>query len=161
MRFTLIDRITDLQPGERIAAVKGLSMAEEYLQDHFPLFPVMPGVLMLEALYQASAWLVRETDDFAHSMVQLSEARNVTYKDFVQPGESLVVEARIQKRVDNLVWIQAEGKVNERQAVKARLILDCFNLAERGLASSSVDVYIVNELRRDLENLRGLKQLQA
>lgn len=161
MRFTLIDRITELEPGESITAVKGLTMAEEYLQDHFPLFPVMPGVLMLEALYQASAWLVRETDDFAHSMVQLSEAKNVTYKDFVQPGEALIVEARIQKRVDNMVWIQADGKVDGRQAVKARLILDCFNLADRDLASSSIDEYIVSELKRELENLRGLRQLQA
>lgn len=161
MRFTLIDRITDLEPGESITAVKSLTMAEEYLQDHFPLFPVMPGVLMLEALYQASAWLVRETDNFAHSMVQLAEAKNVTYKDFVQPGETLVVAARIQKRADNIVSIQADGKVNERQAVKARLVLDCFNLADRDLASSTVDAYIIEELKRDLENLRGLKQLQT
>ena len=45
--------------------VKNLSLAEEYLSDHFPGFPVMPGVLMLEALTQAGAWLVRELEDFA------------------------------------------------------------------------------------------------
>ena len=53
MRFTLIDRITELKPGVSITAVKGLTLAEEYLQDHFPRFPVMPGVLMLEAMFQA------------------------------------------------------------------------------------------------------------
>lgn len=157
MRFTLIDRITELHAGERVSAVKGLTMAEEYLQDHFPLFPVMPGVLMLEALYQASAWLVRATDDFAHSMVQLSEARNVTYKDFVQPGESLVIDARLQKRAGDTVWIQADGQVDGRPAVKARLVLDCFNLADRELASSSIDLHIIQELRREFENLRGIR----
>lgn len=157
MRFTLIDRITEIHPGEFLTAVKGLTMAEEYLQDHFPLFPVMPGVLMLEALYQSSAWLVRVTDDFANSMVILEEARNVTYKDFVQPGQALVVHTKIQKRAENQVWIQAEGRVDDRQAVKARLILDCFNLADRDQASPHVDKHIVQEFRRELGNLYGLQ----
>src|SRR5258705_9127702 len=87
MKFILIDRITELVPGERVAAVKALSLAEEYLADHFPRFPVMPGVLMIEALVQASAWLVRATQDFACSMVLLSEAKNVTHKSFVSPGQ--------------------------------------------------------------------------
>src|SRR5690349_1993879 len=62
MRFTLIDRIVELEPGARIKAIKALSMAEEYLGDHFPKFPVLPGVLMLEALTQAGAWLVRSSE---------------------------------------------------------------------------------------------------
>ena len=57
MRFTLVDRILELQAGQEITAVKNLSLAEEYLADHFPLFPVLPGVLMLEAMTQAGAWL--------------------------------------------------------------------------------------------------------
>ena len=54
MRFVLIDRITEINPGQSLTAVKNLSLAEEYLADHFPGFPVMPGVLMLEALTQAA-----------------------------------------------------------------------------------------------------------
>jgi len=77
MRFSLIDRIVELQPGAKIEAVKNLSLAEEYLADHFPQFPVMPGVLMVEAMTQAAPWLVRRTEDFAHSMIVLSEAKNV------------------------------------------------------------------------------------
>ena len=53
MRFTLLDRITDLRPGISITAVKTLLPDEEYLRDHFPRFPVMPGVLMLETMYEA------------------------------------------------------------------------------------------------------------
>ena len=71
MRFTLIDRIASTSAGCPITAVKSLTMAEEYLADHFPNFPVMPGVLMLEAMTQAGAWLVRPSEDFAHSMVVL------------------------------------------------------------------------------------------
>ena len=158
MRFTLIDRITEVSPGEAITAIKNLSMAEEYLQDHFPLFPVMPGVMMLEALYQVSAWLIRITDDFANSMIDLSEVRNTTFKDFVEPGQALIVTARLQKRVDSQVWVQAEGHVDERSAVKARLVLDCYNLSDRKLASEAIDQHIVAELKQDYENLLGLAQ---
>src|SRR3972149_10441021 len=89
MRFSLIDRIDELEPAERIAAVKTLSMAEEYVADHFPGFPVMPGVLMLEAMAEAGAWLVRAQEDFAHSMVVLRKASNVKYGQFVEPGAAL------------------------------------------------------------------------
>src|SRR5271168_1212794 len=95
MRFTLLDRIIELEPGAKITAVKNLSLAEEYLADHFPGFPVMPGVLMLEAMTQASAWLVRASEDFAHSVVLLKEARNVKYANFVEPGQTLHVTAEI------------------------------------------------------------------
>ena len=130
MDFTLIDRIVDLQPGASITAVKSLSLAEDYLQDHFPLFPVMPGVLMLESMYQTSAWLVRSTDDFAYSMVVLKEARNVKYADFVQPGQVLQVTAELQKRDGRLTWLKARGTVDGSVAVSARLVLDRYNLAD-------------------------------
>ena len=53
MKFSLVDRILELQPPERIVAVKAVSMAEEYLADHFPTFPVLPGVMMLESMADA------------------------------------------------------------------------------------------------------------
>ncbi len=92
MRFSLIDRITELREGESVTAIKVLSMAEEYLADHFPRFPVMPGVMMLESMYQACAWLVRKSENFAHAMVVLREARNVKFSNFVEPGQVLVVQ---------------------------------------------------------------------
>ena len=61
----------------------------------------MPGVLMLEAMYQASAWLVRQSEGFAHSVVILKEARNIKYADFVTPGKELVVTAEILKQDDS------------------------------------------------------------
>ena len=54
MRFTLLDRIVEVEPGKSITAVKAVSLSEEYLADHFPRFPVLPGVFMLEAMTQAS-----------------------------------------------------------------------------------------------------------
>jgi len=90
MRFNLVDRILEVQPGKSIRVVKNLTLAEEYLADHFPTFPVMPGVLMLQTLVEAGAWLLRITDDFKHSVITLREARNVKYGNFMEPGKSLV-----------------------------------------------------------------------
>ena len=66
MRFTLLDRVVAIEPGKSITAVKSVTLAEEYLGDHFPRFPVLPGVLMLEAMTQAAAWTIRLGEDFAH-----------------------------------------------------------------------------------------------
>ena len=88
MRFNLVDRIVEVQPGRSLRAVKNLTLGEEYLADHFPSFPVMPGVLMLQTLVEAGAWLLRLTDDFRHSVIVLREAKNVKYGNLVEPGRN-------------------------------------------------------------------------
>lgn len=147
MRFSLIDRIDAIEPGVRIAAVKTLSMAEEYLQDHFPRFPVMPGVLMLEAMTQASAWLVRASEDFEHSMVVLKAVRNVKYGQFVEPGQTLQVVAEIIEQADRETTLKARGTVDGNATVSARLVLERYNLAERHPAQSSADDLVKREMR--------------
>src|SRR5438046_8940544 len=91
MKFNLIDKIESLSR-DRIVASKYVSLAEEYLADHFPTFPVLPGVLMLETITQAAGWLLHRRHDFAKSMVVLKEARNVKYGTFVAPGQFLRVD---------------------------------------------------------------------
>src|SRR5579859_4238464 len=91
MRFNLVDGIVEVQPGERIKAIKNLTLGEEYLADHFPTFPVMPGVLMLQTLVEGAAWLLRATEDFRHSVIVLRDARNVKYGNFMQPGNSMTI----------------------------------------------------------------------
>lgn len=153
MRFTLIDRIVDLQPDVSITAVKGLCLSEDYLQDHFPRFPVMPGVLMLEAMYQTSAWLVRRSENFAHSIVLLKEVRNVKYADFVEPGEVLTVTAEIVKQDSQMTWLKARGIVSGKVAVNARLILERFNLADRYPLRGESDSYVVRNLKEEFQLL--------
>jgi len=153
MQFCLLDRIVDLQPGVRITAVKRLRPDEDYLKDHFPRSPVMPGVLMLEAMYQAGAWLVRQSEGFAHSMVVLKEARNIKYADFVTPGKELVVTAEILKQDDSLTTLKAQGTIDGNVAVNGRLVLERFNLAERFPKRASTDPYMTDELRGVLKGL--------
>ena len=148
MRFSLIDRIVEIRPNEGITAVKALTLAEEYLADHFPLFPVMPGVLMLEAMYEAAAWLVRYSEDFAHSMVLLTEAKAVTYKEFVAPGQLLTVTAEILNQDERVTRLKTRGVVDGRDAVGGRLTLTRFNLADDRPDRSVTDGVVISELRK-------------
>lgn len=153
MRFCLLDRILELEPGVRVTAVKRLRPEEDYLNDHFPRFPVMPGVLMLEAMYQASAWLVRQTEGFAHSVVVLKEARNIKYADFVTPGKELVVTAEIFKQDASLTTLKTQGTIDGNIAVNGRLVLERFNLADRYPKRANTDPYLRDELRAVLRRL--------
>jgi 3-hydroxyacyl-[acyl-carrier-protein] dehydratase len=153
MRFCLLDRIVELEPGVRVTGVKRLRPDEDYLQDHFPRFPVMPGVLMLEAMYQASAWLVRQSEGFAHSMVVLKEARNIKYADFVTPGKELVVTAEILKQDTSLTTLKTQGTIDGNVAVNGRLVLERFNLADRYPKRAVTDPYLTSELRGVLKKL--------
>lgn len=147
MKFILIDKIVSLEPGGRLTAVKCVSLAEEYLADHFPAFPVLPGVLLLEGLIESAGWLVRETEKFAHSMILLEQARNVKYRSFLAPGSQVeyTVEARtIEERVSSF---SGYGVVDGQKIVEARFGLRHFNLSERNSAWAAVDGQIVEAMK--------------
>ena len=147
MRFSLIDRIDEIELEKRITAVKTVSLSEEYLQDHFPLFPVLPGVFMLEAMTQASAWLIRASEDFAHSIVTLREARNVKYANFLSPGQTLRITAEIASRKEKLTKLDVEGTVEGKTFVSGRLTVEKYNLAERRPGQEGTDRYVIREQR--------------
>lgn len=125
MRFLQLDKITLLEPGSKIEAYRTLGAGEDYLRDHFPRFPVMPGVLMLEALFQAAAILVRATEEYRSGLVLLREAKNVKFADFLQPGQTLKIVAQIVKSDGPLFVVKATGSKGDATAVSGRLIIDC------------------------------------
>jgi 3-hydroxyacyl-[acyl-carrier-protein] dehydratase len=131
MRFTLIDKITSIEPGKSITAIKNLSLAEEYLADHFPGYPVMPGVLMVEAMVQTGAWFMRHHENFAFSMVLLKAAKAVKFLNFVSPGRTLKVTAEVHEWNDGECTFKGSGTVDGESAVTARLTLERFNLGDR------------------------------
>jgi 3-hydroxyacyl-[acyl-carrier-protein] dehydratase len=108
---------------------------------------------MIEALVQASAWLVRATQDFAHSMILLSEAKNVTYKSFVSPGQvfELSVEAK-EIGLDTSRFIGV-GRCGQTEMVKARWSLKHYNLANEDAALESVDEKLIANARQQMELL--------
>jgi 3-hydroxyacyl-[acyl-carrier-protein] dehydratase len=145
----MLDRIVELEPGARIVGERNLTGREDYLADHFPLFPVMPGVLMLEAMFQVASWLIRVTDQFEHPLVILREARNIKYSDFVVPGQTLVVSAEIVKRDGLVTTLKAQGMVNGNVAVGGRLVLESLHLNDQMKGRSAPPAW-ANKMWRDL-----------
>ena len=98
MHFTLIDRVIECTP-ERTVTLKNVSQAEEYLQDHFPTFPVLPGVMMLECMAQAARHHLEQTETPSDNPWVLGRVRALKYGRFVKPGAALrvVVEPATSK----------------------------------------------------------------
>ncbi len=147
MRFHLVDRIDEVEPGKRIRIVKNLTLGEEYLADHFPTFPVMPGVLMLQTLVEAGAWLLRITEDYRHSVIVLREAKNVKYGNFMEPGKSLVVTAELGEIDGPLATLKGKGEMEGTATVSARLVLARYNLRDRNPALEAIDKKITDHYR--------------
>ena len=124
MKYRQIDRITSIEPGKRLTAERTLRAEEEYLKDHFPRFPVMPGVMMLEALHQAAVWLVRSDDEFQTPLVLLRETRSVKFGDFLAPGETLQITVDMVKQAGTKTTVKASATKQGRVTVSARLILE-------------------------------------
>ena len=148
MRFILIDKVVSLQTGKEIKAVKNVSLAEEYLADHFPTFPVLPGVLLLQGLIESASWLVREAENFSHSMILLQEARNVKYKSFLAPGAQIeyTVEAKtIEENVSSFIGF---GLSEGQRIVEAKFGLRHFNLADENSTMAAVDAKVIENMKK-------------
>jgi 3-hydroxyacyl-[acyl-carrier-protein] dehydratase len=139
MKFYLVDRILELAPPKRIVAVKNLSLAEEYLADHFPAYPVLPGVMMLEALVQSAAWLVRASTDFQKTVLLLREAQNVRYGNFVRPGGQLVMTVEALEIGPDSSRFKAAGECDGQPSVQAKLTLEHLNVADDDPSCKDID----------------------
>ena len=147
MRFQLVDRIVEIDPGRRIRMVKNLTLAEEYLADHFPTFPVMPGVLMLQTLVEAGAWLLRLSSDFRHSVIVLREARNVKYGTFMEPGKSMTVTVELVENQEASATFKGKGECDGVSTVSAKFTVACYNLRDRNPKLAAADERILQQLR--------------
>jgi 3-hydroxyacyl-[acyl-carrier-protein] dehydratase len=123
--FLLVDRILELEKGVRIKALKNVTMNEPFFPGHFPHRPVMPGVLMLEALAQAAAVLgfeslgVEPDDKTVYYFAGIDNAR---FKRPVEPGDQLILEVEMGRMKANVFKFKARAKVGEEVAVEAELM---------------------------------------
>ena len=140
MRFNLVDRVHAWEPGKRLTASKALTLGEEYLADHFPAFPVMPGVLMLQAVAEASAWLWRVTTEFRHTVIVLREVKNVKYGTFMPPGHTLELSTELVKADDSTATFRGKGNVRGGgQTVNAQVVLTGYSVRDRMPESADTD----------------------
>ena len=111
--FLLVDRIVELVPKERIVGIKQVSIGEPFFQGHFPNAPVMPGMLIIEALAQVGAILaMREFEDRDQKLVFLTKIKEASFRHTVVPGDTLILEVtaiRIGSRVQRM---RGEAKVD-------------------------------------------------
>jgi 3-hydroxyacyl-[acyl-carrier-protein] dehydratase len=121
----LVDRVLDVVPGERIVALKNVSVNEPFFPGHYPHHPVMPGVLIVEALAQAAAILSFKTlggkpdDKSVYYFVGIDNAR---FKKPVSPGDQLILEVSIQANKRGLWKFAAQAKVDDQVAAEAELL---------------------------------------
>ena len=123
--FLLVDRVVEYEKDVRIKALKNVTMNEPFFVGHFPSRPVMPGVMMLEALAQASALLSFSSEDkeaesdTLYYFVGIDGAR---FKRVVEPGDQLVLESRIERARGGIYKYAAKATVGDELAVEAQLM---------------------------------------
>ncbi len=121
----LVDRVLDFQKDVSLTALKNVTINEPFFNGHFPHRPVMPGVLILEALAQASAILafkcleVLPGDDSVYYFVGIDEAR---FKRPVEPGDQLMLHTRLKRRMRGMWIFDTEAKVDNETAASAQLM---------------------------------------
>ncbi|MBA2492121.1 MAG: 3-hydroxyacyl-ACP dehydratase FabZ [Gammaproteobacteria bacterium] len=123
--FLLIDRVLECKPGESLTAIKNVTVNEPFFQGHFPELPLMPGVLILEALAQASGVLAfntpghRPKDKSLYLFVGIDKAR---FKRLVEPGDQLILHVQFLRKRSGFGLFNATAKVGEDLAATAELM---------------------------------------
>jgi 3-hydroxyacyl-[acyl-carrier-protein] dehydratase len=123
--FLLVDRVLELEPGARIVALKNVTINEPFFPGHFPHHPVMPGVMVIEAMAQAAAILAFKSGERLpdeHSVVYFVGIDEARFKSPVMPGDQLMLHARIDRHLKGIWKFSTEARVGERLAAEAKMM---------------------------------------
>ena len=113
--FILVDRILDIVPGERITALKNVTINEPFFPGHFPGIPIMPGVLIVEAMAQAGGVLISESAklDSMGALIYFMGIDKVRFRKPVEPGDQLILELEILKMRSKVAKMAGRAKVGD------------------------------------------------
>ena len=121
--FLLVDRIIELVPKQRIVGIKQVTIGEQFFQGHFPGAPVMPGVLIVEALAQVGAILaLREIENREEKLVLFSGIEKARFRQPVVPGDTLVLEVTALRIGSRIQRMRGEAKVEGRVVAEAEIM---------------------------------------
>jgi 3-hydroxyacyl-[acyl-carrier-protein] dehydratase len=121
MRFVLVDRIVELVPGERIVATRKIPADEELFQDHFPGFPVMPGVLLTEMMGQAAAKAL-DAQALPRGKALLAKILSASFRDWVRPGAETMLFAEISANEARYANADCRLEVEGRTVAQCKLM---------------------------------------
>jgi len=123
--FVLIDRVSDLKLNEEITAIKNVTINEPFFPGHFPYHPVMPGVLIVEAMAQAAAVLSFKTMNILpseDSVYYFAGIDNVRFKKPVSPGDQLILNVKIDRVLKGIWKYKAQAKVDDQIVAEAEMM---------------------------------------
>lgn len=123
--FLLVDRVVEIEPNKRVLAYKNVSINEPFFQGHFPGKPVMPGVLVIEALAQAGGLLTQLSSDPANPQTEtfyLVKVDNAKFTNMVVPGDKLELEVELRRRIRNMAQYVGIARVDGQQVACAEIL---------------------------------------
>ena len=120
--FLLVDRILEVEPGKRVVGIKNVSVNEPQFTGHFPERPVMPGVLMLEAMAQVSAIILLHYEQHEGKLAVLTGVDQVRFRRIVEPGDQLVMTSELIKVRGAFGRVKAECRVKDQLVAEGELM---------------------------------------
>ena len=121
--FILIDRVLELEPGMRIRTLKNVTINEPFFQGHFPDKPIMPGVLIVEAMVQAAGLLLLESSPPGiRNQVCFSGVDQARFRVPVIPGDQLIFEVKVEKQRSRVMKMSAKAFVDKKRVAEAKLM---------------------------------------
>ena len=127
--FLLVDRVIESEPGKRLVAIKNVTINEPFFAGHFPSKPVMPGVLLIEAMAQATGLLAMESAEVPKEAIDyLVGVDKARFKRPVVPGDQLVFEVEVIKHKREIWVFSAEARVDDKLVASAEIMCTARNL---------------------------------
>ena len=120
--FLLVDRILEVEPGKKAVGIKNVSANESFFQGHFPGHPVMPGVLIIEALAQVGAVSLLSLEEYRGKIALFAGIDKARFRQQVVPGDQLVLEVEVLKLRGTIGKAQAKAMVGDKVAAEAELM---------------------------------------
>ena len=120
MRFLLVDRILSLTPGREVVAIRTIPPDEEYFQDHFPGFPVVPGVLLTEMMGQAAAKCLN-AEQRPRGNAMLARILSASFRQWVRPGVEVQLHATVESNEERFATVDCRAAVRARLVAQAKL----------------------------------------
>ncbi len=121
MRFIFVDEILELAPGRRVRAAKHISSDEDYFQDHFPGFPVVPGVLLTEMMAQAAGKCL-DAENPHRGKAMLARINAASFRDWVKPGQTAIIVGEIRTSRSQFATADCRIEVEDRTVCSAELL---------------------------------------